>query len=61
MVVLPHRNLLLGDSSEKNKYGVPLFGASISALGRLSGRSHVAVKQAIELAKTEQKRRQANE
>lgn len=36
-------------------------GASISALGRMSGRSHVAVKQAIELAKTEQKRRQANE
>jgi len=33
-------------------------GASISALGRLSGRSHVAVKQAIELAKTEQKERQ---
>ena len=36
-------------------------GATISMLGRLTNRSHVAVKLAIELAKDEQERRHVDE
>lgn len=36
-------------------------GATISMLGKLTGRSHVAVKLAIDLAKSEQERRYADE